>query len=80
MHSFCHQIRPELLDNARFSPRSGFSGAIRRMSWRSSTGIGGRPGRDLYRHSRHHPRGASGSLFQGAPRPGHRGNQTEDSS
>jgi hypothetical protein len=31
----------------RSSPHNGFSLAIRRMSCRSSSGIGGRPGRDL---------------------------------
>ena len=37
------------------SPHSGFSMAIRRISWRSSSGIGGRPGLDLQRQNRRHP-------------------------
>ena len=39
----------------RSSPQSGFSVAMRRIKPRSSTGMGGRPGLDLYRHSSRHP-------------------------
>ena len=39
----------------RSSPQSGFSVAMRRISWRSSSGIGGRPGRDLKRQNRRQP-------------------------
>ena len=39
----------------RSSPHSEFSVAIRRISWRSSRGIGGRPDLDLERQSRRHP-------------------------
>ena len=39
----------------RSSPRNGFSVAIRRMSRRSSSGMGGRPGRDLWRQNSRQP-------------------------
>jgi hypothetical protein len=40
----------------RSSPHAGFSFAIRRISARSSRGIGGRPGRDFSRQNNFHPR------------------------
>jgi hypothetical protein len=39
----------------RSSPQSGFSLAMRRINWRSSSGIGGRPGLDLTRQNRRQP-------------------------
>ena len=39
----------------RSSPHKGFSVAIRRMSCRSSSGMGGRPGRDLQRQNSRQP-------------------------
>jgi len=39
----------------RSSPQSRFSVAILRISARSAAEIGGRPGRDLNRHSSRHP-------------------------
>ncbi len=39
----------------RSSPQSGFSVAMRRISWRSSSGIGGRPGLDLMRQNSRQP-------------------------
>ena len=39
----------------RSSPHKGFSFAIRRMSRRSSSGMGGRPGRDLQRQNSRQP-------------------------
>jgi hypothetical protein len=39
----------------RSSPQVGFSIATRRMSLRSSSGMGGRPGRDFQRHRSRHP-------------------------
>lgn len=39
----------------RSSPHKGLSVAIRRINWRSSSGIDGRPDRDLYRQNRRHP-------------------------
>lgn len=46
-------LPPHRLD--RSSPQSGFSVAILRVSARSSAGSGGRPDRDLNRHSSLHP-------------------------
>jgi hypothetical protein len=54
------------------SPHSGFSVAMRRINWRSSSGIDGRPGLDLQRHRRQLARcqriNVSGRTTTNAPR------------
>ena len=50
--------RPSFNSNSlaiRSSPQIGFSVAMRRISRRSSSGIGGRPGLDLMRQNRRQP-------------------------